>query len=91
MNKADSLERLAHWAQWGAPFADGSLNEMDDAVSHGAAAVQAVRLLESVPSLFGPSGYLSGATGEEIPREAVNEARLAFRAALNAVGIRGAL
>jgi len=83
MNKADSLERLAHWAQWGAPFADGSLNEMDDAVSHGAAAVRLVRDVRACtnaipcPSPLFPHVY--------------NESRAAVRAALDAVGICGAL
>ncbi len=91
MTHAESLERLAHAAEWGANWRDSTIEEdeaLDAALSHGAAAVRAINLLRDVPSLNEPAGYLSGATGEEIPSYAVSESRLAFRAACEAVGIR---
>jgi len=97
MKRSESLAMLHNWAAHSfLPIRRDSLGgvvppETYSARDHGMAAVRAIRLLESVPSLFEPAGYLSGATGEEIPREAMNEARLAVRAALRAVGINGAL
>jgi len=79
MTHAESLERLAHWAEWGASWYDAPLDGMDEAQRHGLAAVRAIR---------------SRRIDESASCRAVvdlwvrDQAVLAFRSALNAVGLK---
>jgi hypothetical protein len=87
MTRSRSLGILATWARYAHLPANAHQPNRALAQSHGLAAVRAIRPVELVPGCPAPH------CPDILPilRHVVSESRLAFRAALAAVGIRGAL